>query len=490
MQSASNFVNGQIANNTFGGGVGDTVLGPGVLVLGILAVILIAMVRRKLLLGPLMFGLFLLPVGQTLVLGGFHLYVSRILIAVALIRAVTSRSSYEPLVGTGYNSIDTFFVSWAILRASAFVLRFHEIGAVINQVGSLWDILGGYFLMRFLIQNDSDVLRAIKILSAISAVLGLTTLYEKLYDVNVYGRLAATPIIPEIRNGSIRAQGPFHHAILAGTFGATLLPLFVWLWRSKKAKLLGPLGVLASTVITFASASSTPVSAYAAAVLAMCFWPLRRNMRMVRWGLVIGILALNFVMHAPVWYVLEHIDFAGGSAGQHRAELVDNFVRHFSDWWLVGTSDNAKWGFEMWDVGNQYVGEGETGGLATFICFLVMLYFAFKWIGIARQSSEGNRQNESYFWLLGAAFFSHCVAFLGISYFDQTRFSWYALLAVISVATAPAVRGKSLATTKPQLEEGAESFAVVGDDSRLGMSQRFLPMSLSSLRIKRAIDRR
>jgi len=66
-----------------------------------------------------------------------------------------------------------------------------------------------------------------------------------------------------------------------------------------------------------------------------------------------------------------------------------------------------------------------------------MIYLGLKWIGISRKSSSENRQNECYFWLLGAALFSHALAFFGISYFDQTRYSWCALLAMISALTGP-----------------------------------------------------
>src|SRR5262249_15970289 len=149
----------------------------------------------------------------------------------------------------------------------------------------------------------------------------------KLTGVNLYGILGGQRIVPEIRNGSIRAQGPFHHAILAGTFGATLVPLFYWLWKSKGSKFLGAAGMLASTVITVSATSSTPVSAYLAGVAAICLWPFRRNLRIFRWSIVLGIIVLNFVMKAPVWWALEHVDLAGGSAGQHRAELIDNFFR-------------------------------------------------------------------------------------------------------------------------------------------------------------------
>jgi hypothetical protein len=43
-------------------------------------------------------------------------------------------------------------------------------------------------------------------------------------------------------------------------------------------------------------------------------------------------------------------------------------------------------------------------------------------------------------WALGSALFANMVAFLGISFFDQTIVVWYALLAMISAATV--VRSK------------------------------------------------
>ena len=69
---------------------------------------------------------------------------------------------------------------------------------------------------------------------------------------------------------------------------------------------------------------------------------------------------------------------------------------------------------------------------------MALICIAFSKIGAARKAVEGDRDKEGYFWLLfGSALFSHIVAFFGISYFDQTRISWFALLAIIVTATAP-----------------------------------------------------
>jgi hypothetical protein len=261
-------------------------------------------------------------------------------------------------------------------------------------------------------------------------------LNEKFHSQNVFGYLGGFPIVPQIRDGAIRAQGPFSHPILAGSFGATLLPLFFWLWQSGKAKAFAVFGVIGSSCIVLSCASSTPLLAYVAGIIAVCFWPMRKHMRAFRWGLVLTLVAVHLAMKAPVWFLIARVDLTGASSGYHRAELVDQFIRHFSQWWLVGTTANADWGFDMWDLSNQFVAEGVTGGLATFICFIALISMSFGRIGTARKAVEGDRNQEWFLWFLGAALLSHMFAFFGISYFDHTQVAWFALLVMIYVATA------------------------------------------------------
>jgi hypothetical protein len=158
-------------------------------------------------------------------------------------------------------------------------------------------------------------------------------------------------------------------------------------------------------------------------------------MRVVRWGIVLALVALHLLMKAPIWYVMARVDFAGGSSGWERAFLIDTFTRHVGDWWLIGTHDNVNWGWDMWDQCNQYVSEGETGGLVALGCFIAMIVICFKKIGNARKAVEGNHRKEWLFWLMGAAMFAQLMAFMGVDYFDQSRFGWYVLLVIIPVAT-------------------------------------------------------
>jgi hypothetical protein len=425
-------------NFYFGGGSGDTVMHPAVAVAMILAIIMIFVLPRKQAITPFLLCTFLIPLGQTLVLGGVHLYVLRIVILFGCARMLFAKfSSQGNFLGGGFNSVDRVFILWAVFRATAFLILFaFPSAAIVNQVAFLLDALGGYFLLRFLIQDDEDILRAIKTLAVVAAIIGICMANEKLRSQNVYGYLGGFRIVPEMRDGAVRAQGPFSHPILAGSFGATLLPLFFWLWKSGKAKTMAIVGAIGSTCIVLSSASSTPLMAYMGGIVAICFWPMRKRMRAFRWGLLIALVSLHLVMKAPVWFLIARVDLTGASSGYHRAELVDQFIRHFNQWWLIGTNANGDWGFDMWDLSNQFVAEGVTGGLVTFICFIALICMCFSRIGSARKAVEGELKEEWYLWCLGAALLSHIVAYWGISYFDHTQMSWFALLAIILVATA------------------------------------------------------
>jgi hypothetical protein len=428
----------QPENFRFGGGASETILHPIVLVAMLIAMALILLLPRKHIIWPVISAAFLIPLGQEILISGLHFSVYRIIILTVVVRMLLSMfSSPEGVFGDRLGTLDVVFLLWALLRAFAGVLVFSfNSGALVYQAGFLLDALGGYFVLRYLIRDEDDIYRTLRAFAAVSCVIAVCMVFERLLQVNVFGLLGGVRANPEIRNGSVRSQGPFQHELLAGTFGATLLPLFFLLWKNGKSYALAAIGAISATIMVLTSHSSTPVLAYGAGILAICAWPIRRHTRAVRWGIVVALVGLNMVMKAPVWFIIQHIDVVGGSSGYHRAMLVNDFIVHFRDWWLMGTTENARWGFNMWDMCNQFVAEGQVGGLATFLCFLALICICFSRIGTARKTVEGDRDKEWYFWLFGAALFSHVVGFFGISYFDQTRFSWFALLVMIVTATA------------------------------------------------------
>jgi hypothetical protein len=142
------------------------------------------------------------------------------------------------------------------------------------------------------------------------------------------------------------------------------------------------------------------------------------------------------IMKGPVWSLLEHIDLTGSSESFHRYQLVDTFINHFFDWWLLGTKDNGSWGWEMADTSNQYVTYGISGGLLTFVLFIAIISKCFGGLGTSRRRFEGCFKDEWIRWCLGAAMFAHLVVFIGIDYFDQSIFAWIALLTMISMVVS------------------------------------------------------
>jgi hypothetical protein len=418
----------------FGGGATATLLHPAVVVLMLLAIVLFFVLPRKYVIVPVMTATFLIPIGQQLLIGGVHLFVARILILVAFIRAFTSRP--KSFYSGGWTSIDTAFTCYVLISAAVTVIRYQDGAAFVNQIGYVWDFLLAYLLLRSLIRDEQDSFLTIKCFAVLMVLLGATMMYEQMKMVNVFGLLGGVTPIPEVREGKIRSQGVFQHALTAGTFAATAIPLFFLLWKNGKAKTLAAVGIAAATVMTVTTQTSTSLLTYAAAIGAVLLWPIRKRMKMVRMGLVAVIVGLHFVMKAPVWFLIARIDLTGSSSSYHRAELIDQFINHFSSWWLIGTKDAATWGWDMWDAQNMYVSVGEAGGLAAFIFYILVISRCFSRLGDARMRAK-NKSQEWFIWLLGSALFANVVAFFGVNYFDQSVIAWFALVSMICACTIP-----------------------------------------------------
>jgi hypothetical protein len=366
----------------------------------------------------------------------------RILILIGFTRLVTSKTGAKTSVlAGGFNNIDSAFLCWALCHAFAFMLLYHQFAAAINQFGFLWDSLGGYFFLRFAIRDEEDICRTAKVFVSIAMIVAVCMVIEQRFMTNVFSFIGGHAR-PDMRAGKLRSQGPFAHAILAGVFGATIMPLFLWLGSTKKTRSVGVAGVIGATAIVITSASSTPLGAYVGGILGLCFWPLRRNMRLVRWSMVVAICLLALVMKAPVWFLLARVDLVGGSSGYHRAMLLDTCIRRFSDWWLLGADNNQNWGWDMWDIQNEFVAEALRGGMAACVFFIIIVSRSLGLIGRARKAVDSDRRHSWLIWLLGTLILTHVIAFFGSDYFDQTRFWWYASLAIIiAAATAPLVTG-------------------------------------------------
>jgi len=447
-------------NFRFGGGVGDSILHPSVAVGMLVAIVLILTLPRKKAITPFLLAFFTIPVEQQLVLGGVHLTMLQILILTVLARMAAFRgtASQRRFAG-GFNAVDRVVMLWSLLELIMFSLQFMEAQAWIRGLAGLIENLGGYVAVRFLIPDREALRRTIKVMALICVIQGACMVSEQFTHQNVFSFLGKWP--PPIRDGKVRSEG-IMGSLYGGVFAGVLIPLFLWLWTEKKSRLAACAGLAGATAMVWSSHASTSWMAYGGGLFALCFWPLRKDMRLVRWGLVAILVGLHLVMHGPVWSLIEKVDLTGGSSSYHRYMLVDNCIRHFGDWWLFGYKDYGKWGFDMWDLCNQFVVAALTGGLVTLVLYITIFKRSFGAIGMARKRVGRDRRQEWFLWCLGADLFANVVAHFGINYMVELMMSFSCLLACISVATFEAKQARVQSLETPANVQPAYASATEG----------------------------
>jgi len=408
---------------------------------------------------PFLLGCFTIPIQQVVVVGGLHFTVLRILIIAGLIRRASSGgASWAGKFPGGLNGVDRMAMLWAVSLQTIVSLQWMEMQSLIHNLGDFLDIFGGYLVVRFFIPDGDTVRRTIKTFAVICVIQGVCMLNEQIAHVNVFGYVGGLGPGLTIRDGKIRSEGVLG-CISAGAFAGALIPLFLWLVTQRKCRMLGFAGLAGATIMVFTSNSSTSLLALAATALAIFLWPLRKQMRLVRWALSLTLVALHLVMKAPVWALISRVDLTGSSSGYHRFYLVDNCIRHFSDWWLLGYKDYDKWGFMMFDCCNQFVVQAVNGGLLALVAYIAILSRSFGSIGKARKRVEGNRGQEWYLWCLGSTLFSVVVAHFGINYPAMMEIGLFTLWTLISVATFEA-RQATVRSVEPSGQEFAQALPV------------------------------
>jgi hypothetical protein len=424
----------------FGGGAADTMLTP-VMALAMLIVIGLIFTRpRNKVIVPFLLGCLMIPLQQVVVLGGLHFTVLRILIVAGLIRrAISGGTSSAGKFPGGLNGVDCMVMLWAVALETIVSLQWMEMQSFIHNVGDLLDIFGGFLVVRFFIPDGETVRRAVKTLAVICIIQGVCMLNEQISHVNVFGYVGGLGPWLTIRDGKIRSEGVLG-CISAGAFAAALIPLFLWLGTERRNRMLAYAGIAGATAMVFTSNSSTSLLALAATALCIVLWPLRRHTTLIRRGFALMLVGLHLVMHGPVWSLIARVDVIGSSSGYHRYYLVDNCIRHFSDWWLLGYKYYDLWGFDMFDLCNQFVVQAVNGGLLALVAYIAIFSRSFGAIGKARKRVQGDRGHEWFLWCLGSALFSVVVAHFGINYPAMMEIGLFTFWSMISVATFEARR--------------------------------------------------
>jgi len=381
---------------------------------------------------PLLLAAAYMTRGQALDLGGASLTVLRVLVPIGLIRVMLRGES----LANGWNAIDGMMILWAVVLLGT--SPWHQFGAWQFRSGLVWSDLGCYFLLRVFLAEPADVERAFKLVCLVMAPVAVFMLFEKATGTNLFGVLGGVHETALVREGNVRASGPFVHPILAGTAGATIFGMAACLWRRDRNVSL--LGLFAGGGIVAACASSGPVLMVLFILLGMLMWPLREQMRLVRWASFASILALAAVMKDPVYFLMARIDISGGSQGYYRAQLIRSSIEHLDEWWLAGTDYTRHWmqtgihaNDRHADITNHFLAMGVMGGLPLMLVFAAIIVVAFRGVGRALDGLRGDANHRQAFlaWTLGALLFGHLMNFMSISLFDQSILFLHIVLAAI-----------------------------------------------------------
>jgi hypothetical protein len=407
---------------------GTTVVHPvGITVLVILCIAIFLVPRRWIFAPMIVLACFIAP-AQRVMLGGFNWDFARILVLAGWLRLLLRRE-IRPLL---WGAMDRCVLWFVVAGVSIYFIRDPTWDAFKYKLGWGYDVVAFYFLLRHCFHGDMDVRRVAAVFATLALPVAVFFAVEFMTRKNIFSVFGG--IAPEtwIRDGRLRCQGAFAHPIIAGVFWAASFPIIATgLWSKRPgARLLAVAGLVGATVIVLASNSSTSVAALLTAIVAMAAFPIRSYMPTLQVLGIITTFALHMVMKAPVWHLVARASAYDSSTGYHRYLVINEAIRHFDEWWLVGIGSTAHW--EVEDITNEFVFTGIEGGFLTLLFLLAIVFFAFREVGRAWRRDPRNRTQVWLTWLLGVTLFVHVSTFIGLSYFGQVKMLWQLGLAMIA----------------------------------------------------------
>ena len=406
----------------------------GLAVLGVLSLLTCIVNRRHMLL-PLLALACVVPQGQRIVIASLDFNFVRILLVVGISRVIAlgEWTHLKP------KALDRIVVAWALIGAVGNILQVGAFSAVVYRLGLGFDILGIYFMCRVAFRDWRDVDMATTGFAIMACFSFFFFFIEKKTGRNPFSIMGGVPQFTGMREGKLRTQGPFVHAILAGCFWALLLPMVAAkiLRKNKWQKLLGILGASAIVSIVMFCASSTPLIVLGCNIVGWVVYRFRHHMRLIRWVTFTGLISLHFYMKQPIWHLIARIDVVGGSTGWHRYKLIQSSIDNFDEWWLCGIASTAHWGYFMFDVTNQYILEGVRAGFLAVVAFFWVLIYCFKNVGETWPTVNRNGYLRFLSWSFGISIYSHLNVFLAVSISHSAQ-SLLAMLFVIAAIASMA----------------------------------------------------
>jgi hypothetical protein len=365
----------------------------------------------------------------------------RILACLGIVRVFVR----DEVKGFKFNQVDYAVIAFTLARClfslvhktQTVVVGGESQGGSMAVYGETVDFWGMYFFIRCTIRDFDDLKAMMYGFMTIAIPVAMSFIYEHKAQVNIFGifRTSGEVTVTRSREGVLRCMGAYSHPILAGCFWAVQMPLMgAYIKQKGHIKIFPLIGIAAASIVILSTGSSSGIAATGVAFMGGCLFIFRKRMRLIRWSVFLGLVTLQLVMARGAAHILARVNVVGGSTGYYRFKLIDQFVSHWREWVVAGsTKGTSTWDVPMYDIVNYYVNLGFAGGI--LLLFLIFWVFnrAFKQAGKSMESAGSDIEGQLIGWACGVSVFVHLIQFMVVSYYGQIQMTWYFSLALVSV---------------------------------------------------------
>lgn len=300
------------------------------------------------------------------------------------------------------------------------------------EAGWTFDQFAAYMVGRIYLRDMIAWGTTIRFACLLSIPVAISFLLEQMTGRNIFYIFGGVPEFTLVRAGKMRSQGAFAHAIIAGAFFVSLLPLMMAQWKSDLKKSRGHLvaiaGSAACVVVVICANSSTPYGGLLIVGIGWALFPVRQILGIMGWSFLGLAILAHLVTENGVFHILfTRFSFVAGSTGYHRYLLYDRWLDYFSEWFLIGTNSTAHWGRRLFDVTSEYVGASVRGGILGFTALITIIVIGFRSMSKAI-AGAANHPDRYFYYGLGVLLAAHCVMFLGAQYFGSVVFWFWATI--------------------------------------------------------------
>lgn len=413
---------------------GETVINPITIIYLVIAVFLQLSIHKDKLVIPIIVSAAIIPVMQRIVIADIDFTVVRILLIATVFRIILKKE----FKSFRLRKIDKVVLLYSIVSSLIYIIQWRTFGALVNRFAHILETFGVYILFRMVIQDKKQIYQIMRAMAITGVILAFFMVIEQLTGRNLFFVFGGVEEFTPVREGKFRSQGAFSHPILAGVYGALMIPMMWGVLSSefgKKSYWMPSMGMAAGFIIMATSNSSTPYIAFLASAFGIFVWHTRKYIPEMKVLFIIMVIALQLAMDSPIWFLMAKIDFVGGSTGYFRSFLFDQFVRRFGSWFLLGVRTTAYWGWGLQDLTNQYVLEGVRGGILSLILFISIFVMSFRSItSVSKDLRQYQIKDFPYRFLFsqGIILFATCVVFMAVSYFGNMNIFLYLVIATIA----------------------------------------------------------